>query len=133
MNSVNTIEVPPRAGALTQSMRGMGYTLQTAVADIIDNSIAAGAETICLRIDRTKGDVVQRLVISDDGCGMNRAELILAMSLGLRFFRRSSDQDLKASDRSQSGRDFSCPCRRLHRRQRLALQTSRFPIPEDFC
>ncbi len=82
MNSVNTIEVPPRAGALTQSMRGMGYTLQTAVADIIDNSIAAGAETICLRIDRTKGDVVQRLVISDDGCGMNRAELILAMSLG---------------------------------------------------
>lgn len=54
MNSVNTIEVPPRAGALTQSMRGMGYTLQTAVADIIDNSIAAGAETICLRIDRTK-------------------------------------------------------------------------------
>lgn len=83
MNSVNTIEVPPRAGALTQSMRGMGYTLQTAVADIIDNSIAAGAETICLRIDRTKGDVVQRLVISDDGCGMNRAELILAMSLDL--------------------------------------------------
>lgn len=82
MNSVNTIEVPPRAGALTQSMRGMGYTLQTAVADIIDNSISAGAKTICLRIDRTKEDVVQRLVISDDGCGMNRAELILAMSLG---------------------------------------------------
>ena len=64
MNSVNTIEVPPRAGALTQSMRGMGYTLQTAVADIIDNSISAGAKTICLR---TQNCIVFPM-LPPDGC-----------------------------------------------------------------
>ena len=35
--------VPPAAHALAEAMRGLGYTLWTAIADIIDNSIAAGA------------------------------------------------------------------------------------------
>ena len=34
---------------LLESMRSVGYSLNTAVADIIDNSIAAHAKTISIR------------------------------------------------------------------------------------
>ena len=36
----------PSAASILQSMRDIGYTLDTAVADIIDNSIAASADKI---------------------------------------------------------------------------------------
>ena len=39
-------EVPPRASVLVESLRDIGYSLKTAVADVIDNSLTAGARTI---------------------------------------------------------------------------------------
>ena len=36
----------PSAASILQSMRDIGYTLDTAVADIIDNSITANANNI---------------------------------------------------------------------------------------
>ena len=41
-----TRNAPPRAGALLESMRGLGYTTGTALADIVDNSISAGASLV---------------------------------------------------------------------------------------
>ena len=38
-----TIDSPPNAAALMQSLRDIGYELDTALADLIDNSITAGA------------------------------------------------------------------------------------------
>ena len=35
--------LPPRAASLSESMRDIGYSLETAIADIIDNSIANSA------------------------------------------------------------------------------------------
>lgn len=35
------LELPPCASALGESLRDMGYSLQTALADVIDNSITA--------------------------------------------------------------------------------------------
>src|SRR4051794_23340750 len=46
-----SIPVPPHAAALAESMRDIGYTLETAIADIIDNSISAGASRIDLSFD----------------------------------------------------------------------------------
>lgn len=40
----NYEEVAPEASAMIESMRAYGYTLATAIADIIDNSIAAGED-----------------------------------------------------------------------------------------
>lgn len=38
--------VPPSANSLLSSLRGMGYSIETAIADIIDNSISANAKVI---------------------------------------------------------------------------------------
>lgn len=37
------LDMPPFAPVLMESTRAMGYSLESAVADIIDNSIAANA------------------------------------------------------------------------------------------
>ena len=43
---MKTIELPPYAPTLIESTRAIGYSLEAAVADIIDNSIAAGAKNV---------------------------------------------------------------------------------------
>ncbi|MEH2565019.1 hypothetical protein V1289_004646 [Bradyrhizobium sp. AZCC 2289] len=40
------VEITPSAAALVESLRGLGYSPETAIADLIDNSIAAEAATI---------------------------------------------------------------------------------------
>jgi len=63
-------------------MRAFGYSLPAAVADLIDNSISAGARTIDVefRWDGTNSTVA----ILDDGRGMNQETLVEAMRLGSR-------------------------------------------------
>lgn len=73
---------PPRAGALIESLRGLGYSTSTAIADIIDNSIAAGARTIEIRFHWAAAD--SWITILDDGRGMDADGLDSAMRLGER-------------------------------------------------
>ena len=40
------LDMPPFAPVLMESTRAMGYSLESAVADIIDNSIAANASNL---------------------------------------------------------------------------------------
>ena len=42
--------VRPNAAALVESLRAYGYTLETAIADLIDNSIAADARNIWITL-----------------------------------------------------------------------------------
>jgi hypothetical protein len=72
--------LPPSASCLSASMRDLGYSLETAVADIIDNSISADATNIQILCDMARGDPT--LVIIDDGHGMDPDELLLAMRHG---------------------------------------------------
>jgi len=44
--SIKTREVLPSAYNMITSSRSIGYTMESAVADIIDNSISAGATKI---------------------------------------------------------------------------------------
>lgn len=74
--------IPPAADALLESLRGMGYSLEAAIADIIDNSIAAGARQVQVEFVWRGPDSVVRIV--DNGCGMAEAELIEAMRPGGR-------------------------------------------------
>lgn len=78
--SQNTRSAPPRAGALLESLRGLGYSTSTALADIIDNSISAGASEV--RIDFVWDGPKSRIAILDNGRGMADAELESAMRLG---------------------------------------------------
>ncbi|WP_240549562.1 ATP-binding protein [Devosia salina] len=82
MSSERTRSAPPRATALVESLRGLGYTAGSALADVIDNSIAAGASTV--RVDIEWNDGNGRVTILDDGRGMDDATLESAMRLGDR-------------------------------------------------
>lgn len=63
-------------------MRDIGYTLETALADIIDNSISAGATRIDIAFDARSA--APALAVIDDGKSMTRTQLIAAMRPGSR-------------------------------------------------
>ena len=71
---------PPNAEILMQSMRSMGYTFESAVADIIDNSISANATNIEIEFPSDPSHIY--VAIIDDGDGMTKSELIKAMKYG---------------------------------------------------
>lgn len=73
------IQSPPNAAALMQSLRDIGYELDTALADIIDNSITAGSSKVDVIFET---DPVVKVAIVDNGDGMSRDELIKAMTIG---------------------------------------------------
>ena len=73
-------KLPPSASALSASMRDLGYSLETAVADLLDNSISAGATVVQIFCDLTP--VCPILAIIDNGKGMNADEVIAAMRYG---------------------------------------------------
>lgn len=75
-------EIPPRASVLVESLRDIGYALHTAVSDVIDNSLTAGARTIEL-LAETHAEV-PAIGVLDDGDGMTEAELLEAMRPGSR-------------------------------------------------
>lgn len=72
--------VLPSARKLMSSLRDIGYELPSAVADLVDNSIDAGAEDI----DVTFGEqgVGSWIRIVDDGMGMTPRQLDEAMRYG---------------------------------------------------
>lgn len=80
MRPEQPVEITPSAAALIESLRGLGYSPETAIADLIDNSIAAKAATIELELDWNDGNPVAGLL--DDGSGMDRAALAEALRFG---------------------------------------------------
>lgn len=65
---------------LIESMRDIGYSLETALADVIDNSITAQATEVRLLVDSTSTD--PRIGVLDNGHGMERTQVLEAMRLG---------------------------------------------------
>lgn len=74
---LKTIVVTPDP-ALLESMRSIGYTVESAVADVIDNSVAAGADNVDVLFSASGPFQV---AIIDDGTGMSRDEAVTAMRL----------------------------------------------------
>lgn len=71
---------PPSAACLSASMRDLGYSLETAIADLIDNSISAGADSIEIICDLSGPKPL--VVVLDNGRGMTESELLEAMRHG---------------------------------------------------
>ena len=80
MNSLKVRHAPPKAGAMVEALRGLGYNTATALADIIDNSIAAGADRV--ELDFIWDGDASRIEIRDNGRGMSLDDLDKAMRLG---------------------------------------------------
>lgn len=73
--------VLPDPKRVIEGLRDTGYQFETAMADIIDNSIAADATVVDLRIEMDyDGEIT--ITITDDGYGMDRDKLIDAMRYG---------------------------------------------------
>lgn len=90
-NKIRTIKHPPRASVLIEAMRDIGYSFEAAVADIVDNSIAANARIVEVRYGWSDGG--PWISIVDDGDGMSRDQLLEAMKLGSKspLLKRDAD------------------------------------------
>jgi len=78
----NTVENIPNAAKLIQSLRHLDYDNLSAICDIVDNSIDAGASQIWVNIIPSKEGSVERIEIADDGSGMFYETLDEALKLG---------------------------------------------------
>ena len=74
------IRLLPKASSFLASVRSMGYTLETAIADIIDNSITAMASQIDIICTVSSGQPL--LCVIDNGKGMSEKEILEALIIG---------------------------------------------------
>ncbi|MBJ2285624.1 ATP-binding protein [Pseudomonas sp. MF6755] len=96
---------------MVEALRGLGYNTQTALADIIDNSVAAGASEV--RVELIWAETESRIICLDNGTGMSAAGLDLAMRLGERNpLEERSKSDLGRFGLGLKTASFS-QCRRL--------------------
>ena len=70
----------PHASSLVESLRAFGYELPTALADLVDNSITAGARNIWVDCHWDGENSV--IAVTDDGDGMAEEKLVSAMRPG---------------------------------------------------
>jgi len=63
--NIETVAAEPYASSMIETFRAIGYNLETAVADIIDNSISAQAKNIYFNSEFKGGESV--ITILDDG------------------------------------------------------------------
>src|SRR5438105_720813 len=75
---------PPNPARLLESLRDSGYSVDAAVADLVDNCIDADATGVRIWIDPPKGNLTgnARVIIADDGVGMDAGVLREALKLG---------------------------------------------------
>lgn len=70
----------PEPSPLLESNRSLGYSLEEAISDLIDNSITAESTLIQVRIEWNSG--VPYLEVLDNGKGMDKFQLVDAFKLG---------------------------------------------------
>ncbi len=83
----------PDPSRTIESLRDTGYSFNTAIADIVDNSIAANATVVKIEVRLLPSEDIQPIVtISDNGCGMDNDGLLNAMKYGSK--RRTDPNSL---------------------------------------
>lgn len=78
------IEIEPLAPDpyhLVEAIRHIGYNLNEALCDVIDNSLDAGATSVDVTLDWNAS--LPLIAIADDGYGMTEGELLRALSPGV--------------------------------------------------
>ena len=93
---MTTEQLIPCASHLVESTRSVGYSFETSIADIIDNSISKKAARIDILFD---SNTPQYVAIVDDGIGMNADELKQAM----RYGSKSSEEKRATDDLGRFG------------------------------
>ncbi|MDT7526721.1 ATP-binding protein [Pseudidiomarina sp. GXY010] len=78
----NFVDMAPSPSSHIQTLTKIGYTFNSAISDIIDNSIAAQSKNILIFASHQNSSV--RIAICDDGFGMRKDELIQNMRIGCK-------------------------------------------------
>lgn len=94
LETLESIEVLPSAARLISSLRDVGYSFRGAVADLVDNSIAANASHVSITMSWAGADSYVR--IADNGDGMRPDRITEAMRFG-------SERDYKIDDLGKFG------------------------------
>ncbi len=120
---MKTYEINPPASRLINSLRDIGYNFETAVADLVDNAIEAGATHV--QIDIRHSGEKSCIIISDDGAGMTESAINEALRFGSQRPYESDDLGryglgLKTASLSQ--------CRRLTVLSRRSAKTNRLAV-----
>lgn len=129
---MKTIDMPPFAPVLMESTRAMGYSLEAAVADIVDNSIAAKADTV--KIQFSPYTAVPFVSILDNGCGMTKSEINDAM----RYGSQSSLNERESSDLGRFGLGLKtaslsqCRCLTVISKQDRKVEARRWDLDEIY-
>ena len=140
--TTGTKHLPPDPAVM--DIVGYNYSLFTAMADLVDNSIDASASTVLVRFIRRGGRVV-RICIVDNGEGIRPNEIDRAMTVAARRTYASTDLGkyglgLKGASFSQAdsltlisrSRDSPAVGRRwLLEKARTAFECD--IVAEDFC
>jgi hypothetical protein len=117
---LRTEEVIPAAARTISSLRDVGYELPQAVADLVDNSIAAQATRVSIDLP-FEGDK-SWIRISDNGLGMDAATLTEALRYG-------TERDYSADDLGKFGFGLktasTSQCRRVTVASRRSLVRAR--------
>jgi hypothetical protein len=88
---MHSVEVPPNAENLINSLRSMGYQLETALADVVDNSIAARSTEIDIKFKWNNSKC--EISVLDNGFGMNENELIQALTFASTNISQERDSN----------------------------------------
>lgn len=91
MNTQFTFNSQPNAGKLINSLRHLGYTNYSAIADLVDNCFDADAKIV--KIFARIRDNSPEIIIADDGFGMDQSTLEQAIRLG-SLVDKNEDSDL---------------------------------------
>ena len=94
---LETYDFTPDPISLLESNRNLGYSIEEAVSDLIDNSISAKATTISYEIHWNDGNPF--FLLKDNGSGMSNLDNELINS-----FKLGSKNPLEERDPSDLGR-----------------------------
>ncbi len=116
-------QVVPAAARTISSLRDIGYELPQAVADLVDNSVSAGASTVTVNLHFDGTDSWIR--IADDGRGMDTTTLTESLRYG-------SVRDYGGDDLGKFGFGLksasTSQCRRVVVASRRALERARIEV-----
>lgn len=123
--TLRPVDVTPSARRLTGSLRDIGYDFVAALADLVDNSVAAAATKV--DVELVFAGRSSYVLIADDGAGMTEAELHEALRFGTRREYELGDLGryglgLKTASISQCRR-LTVVSRRSRSRRRLAMKS----------
>ena len=111
------VMLPPDPKGTLNALRRAGYTLESAVADLVDNSVSAGASQIFIVMEDTSQGRILRL--TDNGRGMTVERLTEAM----RLSATSQDAGRQPDDLGHFGIGMKAAALHLSHSGRMSVDT----------